>query len=197
MRNPLNTEEVRRRSRRRTLLGVAVASSMAMAAALAMPPSSRAGEIVPSIGLSRSVDSDQTKSNLGLAIRGNLAGPMVQAELGASYRSEKRFNDDLTVKMIPVTASILVRPIPMLHADAGAGWYHTKYEYSAPLLLADETKQEFGVHLGGGLQVPLMPRAALDLTGRYVFMRDQESKLVPTKFNPDFWTMSLGLALKF
>jgi len=175
--------------------GVAVACSIA--AALGMPPTSRAGEIVPSIGLSRAVDGEQTKSNLGLAIRGNLAGPMVQAELGASYRSEKRFNDDLTVKMIPITASILVRPIPTLHADVGAGWYHTKYEYAAALLLEDETKQEFGVHLGGGLQVPLAPRAALDLTGRYVFMKDQESKLVPTKFNPDFWTMSLGLALKF
>lgn len=43
----------------------------------------------------------------------------------------------------------------------------------------------------------MAPRAALDLTGRYVFMKDQESRLVPETFNPDFWTMSLGLALKF
>ena len=28
-------------------------------------------------------------------------------------------------------------------------------------------------------------------------MRDQQSHLIPEKFNPDFWTTALGLALKF
>lgn len=195
MRTNRNVVESSRWSRRRCLTSVAVACGVV--AVLGVPTPARAGEIVPSIGFSRSADSDEAKSNLGLAIRGNLAGPAVQAELGTSYRSEERFNGDLKVKMIPITASLLVRPIPSLHADVGAGWYHTKYEYAEPLLLEDETKQDFGVHLGGGLQVPLAPRAALDLTGRYVFMKDQESKLVPTKFDPDFWNMSLGLALKF
>lgn len=173
------------------------AAGLGIAAALWSAPVAGAGEVVPSIGLTRAADSDETKSNLGLALRGNLAGPMVQAELGVSYRKEEYFDGDLAVRTIPVTASVLVRPVPSLHADVGAGWYHAKYEYADALLLADETKQEFGVHLGGGLQVPMTPRAAIDLTGRYVLMRDQESKLVPEKFNPDFWTMSLGLALKF
>jgi hypothetical protein len=77
------------------------------------------------------------------------------------------------------------------------GWYHTNYDYAVNTpTLADETRQQFGVHVGGGLEMPIAPGAALDLTGRYVFMESQESKLVPTKFDPDFWSMSLGLALK-
>ena len=171
--------------------------ALGLVASLWNVPVSRAGgEIVPSVGLTRAVDSDDTKSNLGLALRGNLAGPVVQTELGVSYRKEERFDGGLELKMIPITASLLVRPVPLLHADVGAGWYNTKFDYASPLL-EDETKQEFGVHLGGGLQAPIAPRLALDLTGRYVFMRDQESKLVPEKFDPDFWSMSAGLAIGF
>jgi len=164
------------------------------AAAVIGATSAHAAEIVPSIGLTRATDGDETKSNVGLALRGNLAGPVLQSEIGVSYRSEQYFDGALKAKMIPVTASLLVRPIPEVHGDVGVGWYHTKYDYAAPI--ADETKQEFGVHVGGGLEVPIAPRAAFDLTGRYVFMKDQESKLVPETFDPDFWTMSLGLALK-
>jgi hypothetical protein len=175
--------------------GVAAAAVAVALLAAAVP--TRAAEVVPSVGLTRATDGDQTKSNVGLALRAPLAGPMVQAELGASYRSDEYYGGDLKTKTIPVTASILVRPIPNLHGDVGVGWYHTKYEYAAAVpTIADETKQDFGVHLGAGLQMPLAPRVALDLTGRYVFMKNQESKIVPTTFNPDFWTMSLGLALK-
>jgi opacity protein-like surface antigen len=175
------------------LAGVAVLLLLGAAAVMGAR-TAHAAEIIPSVGLSRATDGDETKSNVGLALRGDLAGPVLQSEIGVSYRSEQYFDGALKAKMIPVTASLLVRPIPTLHADAGVGWYHTKYDYAAPI--ADETKQQFGVHVGGGLQVPIAPRAALDLTGRYVFMKDQESKLVPTTFDPDFWTMSLGLALK-
>jgi hypothetical protein len=157
----------------------------------------RAVELVPSYGLTRATDGDQTKSNVGLALRTGLAGPVLQSELGVSYRSEEYYDGALRTKMVPVTASLLVRPIPTIHADAGVGWYHTNYDYAVNTpTLADETRQQFGVHVGGGLEMPIAPGAALDLTGRYVFMESQESKLVPTKFDPDFWSMSLGLALK-
>ncbi|MGH7682244.1 MAG: outer membrane protein [Candidatus Eiseniibacteriota bacterium] len=164
---------------------------------IAAASGARAVEIVPSVGLTRTVDSDEANSNFGLALRGDIAGPVLQAELAASYRSQDYAGGDITARMVPVTASLLLRPIPMIHADAGAGWYHTKYEYpNVPGSPSDETIQQFGVHVGGGLEVPLAPKAALDLTGRYIFLENQESQLIPQSFDPDFWSMALGLALR-
>jgi len=39
--------------------------------------------------------------------------------------------------------------------------------------------------------------AALDLNGRYVFLDQATSALPPNGFDPDFWTTSVGLAIKF
>jgi opacity protein-like surface antigen len=77
------------------------------------------------------------------------------------------------------------------------GWYHTTLDYNDALALPSETRQDFGVHVGGGLRVPLASSAALDLNGRYVFLQDQNSRLVPSTFDPDFWTTSVGLAIRF
>jgi opacity protein-like surface antigen len=157
----------------------------------------RAGEIVPSIGMTRAVDGDdQVKMSGGLAFRTNLA-PMLMTELGASYRNDEYFNGDLTVHQWPITASLYLTPVPALYAGAGVGWYHTTLDYADALGISNTTDEKFGVHVGGGLQVPLAPMASLDLGGRYVFMEKQESPLVPQKFDPDFWTTSLGLAIKF
>ena len=76
------------------------------------------------------------------------------------------------------------------------GWYQSTYDYSDDLLFEDETSQDFGVHLGAGLKVPLGSNLGLDLNGRYVFLEDVENKLSTERFDPDFWTTSLGLAIK-
>ena len=152
-------------------------------------------EIIPSVGLTRSVDSDDTESLLGLALRGSLIPGVVKTEIGAQYRSESLYGGDLSLRQWPVTASLWLSPVPSLYAGAGVGWYHTTFEYADELDLDDNTTQEFGVHVGGGLRVPLVPQAALDLQGRYVFMQDQESQLVPESFDPDFWSLSLGIAI--
>lgn len=157
-----------------------------------------ATELVPSLGLTRPVDGGQdAKLSTGLALRGEL-NPLMKGEIGVSYRSESRFDDQLKVRSWPVTASLWLTPLPVVYAGAGVGWYQTTLDYvnNTPLL-QDETKQMFGVHVGGGLEVPVGAAAAVDLNGRYVMLRDQQSRLVPQTFNPDFWTMSLGLALRF
>jgi opacity protein-like surface antigen len=161
------------------------------------PIPARAAEIVPSYGLTRSVDGgDQVKGMFGLALRGNIIPNVLQSEVGAGYRTEEMSNGALHVRQWPITASLLFTPMNVVYAGAGVGWYHTTYDY-ADDLLSDETVQKFGVHVGGGLKVPVAPRVALDLGGRYVKLQDQESKLIPQKFDPSFWTLSMGLALKF
>jgi hypothetical protein len=168
------------------LLGVALILSAAPASAV---------EVIPSVGLTRSVDSDDTESLLGLALRGSLIPGVVKTEIGVQHRSESLYGGDLEVRQWPVTASLWLSPLPSLYAGAGVGWYHTTFDYEDELGFDDETEQEFGVHVGGGLRVPLIPQAALDLQGRYVFMQDQESRLIPETFDPDFWSLSLGLAI--
>lgn len=158
---------------------------------------SQATELIPSYGISKPIDGDvSAKSFAGLALRSDLL-PLLKTEIAVAYRSESRFDDQLKVRQWPVTASLYLAPTSMLYAGGGVGWYQTTFDYKNDLLFEDETHQDFGVHLGGGFQVPLGPAAALDLSGRYVMMRDQQSRLVPEKFDPDFWVTSLGLAIKF
>ena len=177
--------------KRRAVVG-AIAFALALLAGIQV---ARAGEIVPSVGLTRTVDGgDKTTPSVNLAVRGNL-GP-VMPEIAVGYRTENRGPDQFR-RIWPVTASLYLTPIPMLYAGAGVGWYHTTIDYTDAVGIPDETRQDFGVHLGGGLQVPLGTKAGLDLGGRYVMMQDQEDHLVPGTFDPDYWMTTLGLAIKF
>ncbi|TMQ57247.1 MAG: porin family protein [Candidatus Eisenbacteria bacterium] len=156
-----------------------------------------ATEIIPSVGLTRSVDTEETKSSVGLAIRGTAIPSLLDVELRGQYRKQDRFNGQLTEKMWPITASAWLKPLRVIYAGGGVGWYHTTLDYNAPSPFPDKTTQKFGVHAGGGVRVPIAPGLAFDMNGRYVWLQNQETAIVPREFNPDFWDMSLGLALHF
>jgi Outer membrane protein beta-barrel domain len=158
-----------------------------------------ATELIPSIGVTKPVHDSNADAQVygGLALRGNIL-PLFKSEIGAAYRSESRLNNTLTVRQWPVTGSLWLAPIPALYAGGGVGWYHTTFDYDASVpLVQDNTKSQFGVHLGGGFEVPLGPAAALDLNGRYVFLDKANSNLPPQQFDPDFWSTTLGLAIRF
>jgi len=155
-------------------------------------------QFIPSIGLTKSTDSNagDAKFSGSVALRAPLF-TYLSAEGGISYRQESLSNDDLTVRTWPVTASLWVTPIPMLYAGGGLGWYRTTYDYRSSLPYTDSTTDQVGVHLGGGLAMPISPSLGLDLNMRYVFMQQDNSLQFPTTFNPDFWSTTLGLAIKF
>jgi len=157
----------------------------------------RAVEVIPSLGMTRAVSADDNTTNFsgGLALRGDLTS-FLMAEIGASYRSEE-LDGDLHVTQWPITTSLWLKPVPMLYAGGGAGWYQTSFNYDDSVPFEDETTQDFGVHLGGGLLLPLAPTVGLDLNGRYVFLDDVDLKLSTETWDPDFWTTSLGLSIKF
>ncbi len=164
---------------------------------LCAPIQAKATEIIPSVGLTRSVDSDNTKTSLGLAIRSSVLANILAVELKGQYRQEDLFGGQLTEKMWPITASAWLTPLRVLYAGGGVGWYHTTLDYNDNSTLQDQTTQKFGVHAGGGVRVPIAPAVALDLNGRYVWLENQETAIFPREFNPDFWDMSLGLGFKF
>lgn len=157
-------------------------------------------EVIPGIGVTRTVDGgDEAQLSGSLALRGNLL-PILKSEIAVGYRHESLFDDALKVRMWPITTSLWLAPVPALYFGAGVGWYHVTLDYDEDrvvLPLEDNTEQEFGIHLGGGVQVPLGTRVGVDLGGRYVMMRDQEGPLVPEQFDGDFWTTTVGLAIKF
>jgi|SRR6185369_11449240 len=180
---------------------ISVAGLALAGVSLCIAHTARAVEIVPALGLTKSVNGDGDAKAFGsLAIRGSIIPdvPFLQGEISGAYREEKAFDDHLKVRMWPVTASLWVKPVPMLYAGGGVGWYQTSFDWDDSVVGAtNETKQEFGIHLGGGVRMPLAPAAALDLGGRYVMMREQDFKLIPEKFDPDFWQTQLGLAFHF
>jgi hypothetical protein len=176
---------------------IVVAAILPLLVLLLRVEASPAGELIPSLGWANPVEDDaETKVFPGIAVRGNLL-PLLKSEVGIAYRSESRFDDQLDVRMIPLTASLYVAPAPMLYAGGGVGWYYTTLDYDSSLPFEDETSQEFGVHVGGGMEVPLGPNVGVDLNGRYVMMRELDNRLVPEDFDPDFWMTTLGLAIKF
>jgi hypothetical protein len=178
----------------RILIGVLVLLAMLLAGLQA----ARAGEIVPSVGLTRSTSGDgDLKTFAGLALRGSVL-PMVKSEIAVAYRNEPRFDGDLNVRMWPVTASLWLAPLPTFYLGGGAGFYHTTYDYKETLPFQDETSREFGTHVGGGLAIPIVPGiAALDVNGRYVHLREKESPLSPGAVKQSFWSTSLGVAIRF
>lgn len=157
-------------------------------------------EVIPALGLTRPAEGDADAKLFGsLALRGNIF-QAVKGELEAGYRSDDMFDDQLHVRMVPLTASLWFTPMPALYAGGGVGMYLTKYDYDQdviPFPVEDETTQDFGVHLGGGLRFPLAPSASMDLQGRYVMLREKDSQLVPEQFDPDFWMAKAGIAFSF
>ena len=173
-------------------------AALLVATAMAWTGSAAATEIIPSLGITKSArnSSESAKVYGGLALRGTLL-PFVKSEIGVAYRKETRFAGDLDVKMWPVTASIWLTPIPALYAGGGVGLYHTTLDYASTVPAQDETHQEFGMHVGGGLAIPLSGHAAIDMNGRYVFMDSQQAQLPPQTFDPDYWSTTIGLAIRF
>lgn len=185
---------------RRTLASARVAAALMLATlATSSPGIARAVEIIPSLGVTKSTDTNagDAKAFGGLAIRAPLF-PFLEAEGGIGYRQDSFANDDVKVRQWPVTASLWLSPLPMVYAGGGFGWYRTSLDYRDSLPFEDSTSLKTGVHLGGGLDVPIAPRLGLDLNGRYIFMqKGDDNAQLPTTFDPDFWTTSLGLAIRF
>ena len=157
---------------------------------------SRAMQIIPSLGFTKPTDATAGNGQLsgGLALRQSLL-PILSAEGGIAYRQESYANGD--VRMWPVTASLWLTPMPVVYAGGGVGWYRTTYDYQPGTGIADVTTSRAGVHVGGGMAVPLSPSLGLDLNARYIFMQTDNSVQLPSQFNPDFWSTTVGLAIKF
>jgi Outer membrane protein beta-barrel domain len=179
----------------RLLLGFIVSLTLLVASTHV----ARAAKIIPSIGYTRTIDDNGEGGQFsgGLALRVPLS-PILSAEGGISYRDESLFDGDIKVRMWPVSASLWLTPGSMFYLGGGLGWYFTSFEYDGSLSATDNsTSDDLGIHVGGGMAIPLSPSVGLDLNMRYVFLQQDNNLVVPSKWDPDFWSTSAGLAFKF
>lgn len=127
--------------------------------------------IGPQVGFIKSTDADKASIMPGLALRINLLGLGVEGSI--YYKSEEFQNGAIKTKSYPINLTAMLSVLPIVHAEAGIGWYNTQIDFthlnSTYNSISDETKTKPGYHLGAGVELPL---GNLLLTGdiRYVFL---------------------------
>jgi opacity protein-like surface antigen len=151
----------------------------------------------PILGYQKASDADDGRLMFGAALRLKLS-PGLGVEGSINYRQEKYADGLLTVKSWPVMASALLYPLPNVYGALGAGWYNTTFQYDRDQLpmLGNKTKQEFGWHLGGGLELPFSSTSKITGDIRYVFIDYDIEELV--EFNGvqnNFYVITVGLLI--
>jgi len=154
----------------------------------------------PQIGIYKAQDADDVRIMGGAALRLKFS-EVLGVEGSINYREEKYANGFATVKSWPVMVTGLIYPIPVVYGAIGAGWYNTSIEYNLPAgflggpsTIASETKQEFGWHFGGGVELPLGAVAKLVGDIRYVFLNYEFQRFPGSDgVNSNFYVVTAGL----
>ncbi len=159
--------------------------------------SAQSSGIGPQMGYFKTSDADQGNFTGGAVIRMPLS-PALSLEGSINYRQEEFLDEQVTVKNWPLMVTGLFYPLPIVYGAAGAGWYNTTIDYDQDLLginaPEDETKQKFGWHFGGGVELPFGTGSTLFGDIRYVFI-DYNFDEIPgsSEISSDFVVMQLGL----
>ncbi|MFN0149342.1 MAG: outer membrane protein [bacterium] len=127
-------------------------------------------------------------------VMARLRGSAMAIEGAVDYRNED-LAGDIDLKSWPITASLLVYPLPMLYGLAGVGWYKTTLDFPSELNIDDQTSDDFGYHVGAGFEAPLAPAVSLTGDVRWQFI-DHEFSEIPDaigEVDSDAWTINAGL----
>jgi hypothetical protein len=153
----------------------------------------------PQVGIYKSQDADGSSIMGGGTLRLKFSD-VLGAEVSVNYREEKYANGFVTAKSWPVMVTGLLYPVPIVYGAIGAGWYNTSISYNfppgflgGPATITSETKQAFGWHFGGGLDLPAGSVVRIVGDIRYVFL-DYDFKNVPgSGVNSNFYVITAGL----
>ena len=151
--------------------------------------------IGPQAGLIKTKDSDKTTIMSGVALRINLLG--LKAESSVYYKKEEFNNGDIKTTSYPIMLTAMLSLLPIIHGEAGIGWYNTKVEYSGLLAgLKSQTTNDVGYHIGAGVELPL---GSILLTGdiRYVFLNLKLTDNTNySDLKNDFYAIMIGAMFK-
>jgi len=154
----------------------------------------------PQGGYEKARDADEGKFMGGVALRLKLPFA-IGVEGSINYRQDKFDDGAVTVRSWPVMVTGMFYPIPVIYAGIGAGWFNTTFDYDEnkfpPNTVHDQTKQAFGYHFGGGLELPLGPSVKLTGDIRYVFL-NYKFETIPGRddLQSDFYVVTVGLLFK-
>jgi opacity protein-like surface antigen len=132
----------------------------------------------PLVGVYKGRDGDGFRVLGGAVLRFRLS-EVIGVEGSINYRGEKYNHGSVDVQSWPLMVTGLLYPITFVYGAVGAGWYNTSVSYNAlpgaPVGLTPvsrETKQQFGWHYGGGVELTVF--SFLKLVGdiRYVVLNN-------------------------
>lgn len=138
--------------------------------------------------------------NNGIEDNSGMIGAMVRLRSamffgleGAIDSRNEELNDGSELRSTPITASVMVYPVPVIYGLAGLGFYRTTLEVSGN----ETTDTQLGYHFGAGVEAPLIP--LLKLTGdiRYQFVDYEFDDIAESlgKVEADGYAISAGLIL--
>jgi opacity protein-like surface antigen len=154
-------------------------------------------EVGPQIGYYKAQDADNARGMVGVATRLRFSD-LFGIEASLNYREEMYSNGLVDVRSWPFMVTGLLYPIPVVYGAVGTGWYSSSIDYNFTPVTVSETKQEFGWHFGGGVELPLDSITKLVGDIRYVFL-NYNFKSFPGSngVNSDFYVLSAELLFSF
>lgn len=150
--------------------------------------------IGPQVAYIKTADAEKGVLMPAGAIRLNLGGLAIEGAVG--YKTEEFFNGLINTTSYPIMATAMLKLLPLIHIEAGLGWYNTKIEYTGSLQgIPSTTQKEVGYHGGAGIELEL---GNLILTGdlRYVKMGELKDLQNLKDFKSDFIAIFGGLMFK-
>jgi opacity protein-like surface antigen len=138
--------------------------------------------------------TDDNTNMVGAQLR--LRGTVLGVEGAVDYRNDD-LGGDIELKSWPISASLLVYPIPPVYALAGLGWYNSTLDFPDGSVFEDDTQTELGYHLGAGVELPLAPTLKLLGDVRWQFI-DYEFDDIPSSIgnvDADSYSLNAGFLL--
>ncbi len=117
-------------------------------------------------GVIRNPDDDDNMETWGGHVR--FKGGLVGLEVAVDRWTREVGNTEIT--MTPVTAGLLLYPIPFAYVGAGAGRYGSTIDSPGFLGLTDDSDAAAGYHVGAGLEIPVLPPLRVTGDVRYMFV---------------------------
>lgn len=139
----------------------------------------------------RNIDSEYDVNMGGVLAR--VHATTFGVEAAVDYRNED-LGAGFDLKTWPVTASLLIYPLPQLYGLAGLGWYNSTLDAPEGIVLEDHTDTRLGYHVGAGVELPISRNVNFIGDLRYLFV-DRDFRDLPEEIGDveaNYFSINIG-----